>query len=364
MEKISPHQFTTLGAAVLLGGSFLPLATFVTAAGGRDGWMTVLPALAVAIPYGLMVLSLLSRYPHENLLQISEKLLGKWIGKTIGIIYTLISGYYGGLMLTVIGVIFEQSIMHLTPRWVFYLGGLLLVFYLAETGVEVFARFSEVVFPIVVIAMVLNIGLSLPRIEQGELLPILSEGLKPLFFGALKVIPFPMEYILFLAGILTFLPIGKQELGQLKTGVWRAVFLVGILDTLVVLIQILVFGPVETIRIAFGLLVLGKMVEISRTIAGVESLFMMIWLGALVIKSCAFFFMMTWGLETVFNLQGLKWRLAVSAVFLGIAFGFTRGTSLTMEASFVESYLILPFTFVWIPTLWGVSCWKEKASVR
>ena len=361
MERVSTHQFMTLGASVLMGGSFFLLATFVTETGGRDGWMAVLPGLAVAIPYGLMVLSLSAQYPRENLLQISEKLFGKWIGKMIGFIYILISGYYGGLVLSFIGVVYEQSIMPLTPRLVFYLGGLLLVFYLVNSGIEVFARFSEVVFPLIVIAMVLNVGLSIPRIEQGELMPILSEGLKPLFFGALKVIPFSMAYILFLAGILTFLPTSKQELAQLKAGVWQAVFWVGILDTLVVLIQILVFGPVETIRMAFGILQLGKIVEISRTFAGVESLFMGVWLGALVIKCCAFFFMTTWGIETVFKLIGLKWRLAVSAVFLGIAFGFTRGPSLSIELSFVESYLILPFAFVWIPTLWGISRWKVRA---
>ncbi|EGW36079.1 spore germination family protein [Desulfosporosinus sp. OT] len=347
-----------------MGGTFLPLATFVTAAGGRDGWMTVLPGLVVAIPYGLMILSLLSKYPQKNLLQISERLFGKWVGKIIGVIYMIISGYYGGLMLAVIGQIFEQSIIALTPRWVFYLGGLMLVFYLAENGIEVFARFSEVVFPLIVIAMVLNIGLSIQRIEPGELMPILSEGLKPLIFGVLKVIPFPMEYILFLAGIIKFLPSGKQALVHLKVEVWRTVFLVGILDMLVVLIQILVFGPQETVRLSFGLLVLGKMVEISRTIAGVESLFMMVWLGALVIKSCAFFFMTTWALETVLNLKGLKWRVAVSVIFLGIAFGFLRGTSLTKEASIVESYLILPFAFVWIPTLWGAARWKCETNVR
>ncbi|TGE36514.1 spore gernimation protein [Desulfosporosinus fructosivorans] len=364
MERISTHQFMILGAAVLLGGTFLPLATFVTGAGGRDGWMAVLPGFAVAIPYGLMVLSFLSQHPRENLLQISEKVFGKLIGKIIGFLYILVSCYYGGLMLAVIGIIFEQSIMLLTPRWVFYLGGLLLVLYMTENGIEVFARFSEVVFPIVAFVMILNIGLSIPRIEQGELFPILSEGLKPLYYSTLKVIPFPMEYILFLAGILAFLPTGKQVRGRLKTGVWRAVFFVGILDTLVVLIQILVFGPRETIRLAFGFLVLGKMVEISRTIAGVESIFLGIWLGVLVIKCCAFFFMTTWGIETVLNLKGLKWRLAVSAVFLGIALRTVNGYSLSREAAFIESYLILPFAAVWIPSLWGVSRWKKGAGVR
>lgn len=349
---------------MLLGTTFLPVASIVTGGGGRDGWMSVLPAFSVGIPYGLMVLSLLSQYPGRNLLQISEILFGKWIVKIIGILYISITGYFGGLLLGQIGDIYESSIMPLTPIWLFYLGGLLIVLYLVSSGIEVFARFSEVIFPIIVIALILNVGLSIPRIEQGELLPILSEGIKPLFWGGLKIAPFPMEYILFLAGIITFLPTGKQELNQLKTGVWRAVFLAGILDTLVVLMQILVFGPSETTRLVYGLLVLGKMVEISRTIAGVESLFLGVWLGAAIIKISALFFAATWGLKTVFNLKGLKWRLAIGVVFLGIAFWFVRGASLIIEIGLVDNYLILPFTSVWILALWGVSRWKKGAGVQ
>ena len=363
MERISPHQFMTLGAAVLMGTTFLPVASIVTGVIGRDGWMSVLPGFAVGIPYGLMVLSLMEQYPRKNLLQISETLFGKWIGKIVGVIYIFITGYLGGLLLGQAGNIYQTSIMPLTPISVFYLGGLLLVFYLVRSGIEVFARFSEVVFPLIVIALLLNVGLSIPRIEQGELMPILSEGLKPLFWGGLKVVPFAMTYILFLAGVVAFLPTGKQELGQLKKGVWRAVFLVGILDTLVVLMQILVFGPGETIRLVYGLLVLGKMVEVSRTVAGVESIFLGFWFGALVIKVCASFFAVTWGLETVFSSKGLKWNIAVGVVFLGIAFKFTRGPSLIKEIGLVDNYLIFPFASVWILALWGVARWKKKAGV-
>lgn len=353
----------TLGAAVLMGTTFLPVASIVTGIGGRDGWMSVLPAFAIAIPYGLMVLSLQGQYPGRNLLQVSETLFGKWIGKIIGILYISITGYFGGLLLGQVGNIYQTSIMPLTPLWIFYLGGLLLVFYLVWSGIEVFARFSEIVFPLIMIALLLNVGLSIPRIEQGEIMPILSEGLKPLFWGGIKIAPFAMEYILFLAGILAFLPTGKKELGQLKTGIWRAVFLVGILDTLVVLMQILVFGPADTIRLVYGLLVLGKMVEISRTVAGIESLFLGVWLGALVIKVSAFFYTVTWGLETVFSLKGLKWNLAVGAVFIGIAFRFTRGPSLIMEIGLVDNYLIFPFTSAWILTLWGISRWQKGAGI-
>ncbi len=364
MERISSHQFMILGAAVLMGTTFLPIASIVTGVGGRDSWMSVLPGLALGVPYGLMVLSLLEQYPRQNLIQISETLLGKWMGRIMGVLYILITSYFGGLLLAQAGSIYETSIMPLTPLWIFYLGGLLLVFYLVSSGIEVLARFSEVTFPLIVMALLLNIGLSIPRIEQGEFLPILSEGLKPLFLGGLKTIPFIMEYILFLAGIMAFLPKDKKELGQLKKGVWRAVFLVGFLNTLVVLMQILVFGPSETIRLVYGLLTLGKMVEVSRTVSGVESLFMGVWLGALVIKISAFYFLATWGLETVFGWKGLKWRLAIGVVFFGIALGYMRGPSLIMEIEAVDNYVILPYAAVWIPTLWVISRWKKGKGIN
>ena len=359
MEKISTHQFMTLSAAVLMGTTFLPIATLVTNVGGRDGWMSVLPGFAAGIPYGLMVLSLVKQYPGQNLLQVSETLFGKWIGKIIGIIYILISGYFGGLLLAQLGDIYERSTMLLTPIWVIYLGGILIVFYLIRSGVEVFARFSEVIFPLITIAFLLNSGLSIPLIEQGELLPILGEGLKLIFFSGLHIIPFVMSFILFLAGILSFLPTGMPELGQLKSGLWRAVFLVGILNTLVVLVQILVFGPTETIRLMYGILTLGNMVEVSKTISGVGSLFMGVWFGAEVIKICSLFFMVNWGLETVFGFKGVKWDLTVCVILLGIAFAFS-GEYLHLEISFVGEYVILPFASVWIPTLWVVSRWKNR----
>ncbi|KJR47199.1 Spore germination protein GerKB [Desulfosporosinus sp. I2] len=189
MERISPHQFMTLGSAVLLGTTFLPVASMVTEVGGRDGWMSVLPGLAVGIPYGLMVVSLLEQYPRKNLLQVSETLFGKWIGKMIGVLYISITGYFGGLLLGQVGDIYQTTIMPLTPIGMFYLGGILLVFYLVWSGIEVFARFSEVLFPLIVIVLILNLGLSIQRMEQGELMPILSEGIKPLIWGESKYYP-------------------------------------------------------------------------------------------------------------------------------------------------------------------------------
>ncbi|KGK89436.1 spore gernimation protein [Desulfosporosinus sp. HMP52] len=363
MERISSHQFTILGAAVLMGTTFLPIASLTTGVADRDGWMAVLPGFALGIPYGLMIMSLYKKYPQKNLLQMTEMLLGKWVCKIIGVLYILIMSYFGGLLLGQIGDIYESSIMPRTPIEMFYLGGLLLVLYLARSGIEVFTRFTEVVFPLIVIALVLNMGLSIPRIEQGELMPILGQGIIPIILAGSKVTPFVMEYILFLAGILPFLPADKQEFTSLKKGVWLAVFLVGFMNTLVVLMQIVIFGPSETVNLVYGLLVLGKMVEVSRTIAGVESLFLGAWFGALVIKICAFFFVVLWSLESLFGLKGTKSHLVVGMIFMGVALNNKRGPGLVVEIGLVDNYLIFPFASLWILTIWTFSHWKKKVGV-
>jgi len=106
MERISTHQFMTLGAAVLMGITFLTIASNVTGASGRDGWMAILPGFAVGIPYGLMILSLLAQYPHRNLLQISETLFEKWIRENywlhlyfnLRLFWRIVTGPIGGCL--------------------------------------------------------------------------------------------------------------------------------------------------------------------------------------------------------------------------------------------------------------------------
>lgn len=361
MERLSTHQFVVLGSAILLGTTFLPIGSLVGVSSGRDGWMSVLPGFLVAIPLGLFLISLISKYPKKNLLEITEIVLGKWIGKIIGILYIAITAYFGAILGGQGVDIFTRSILPLMPRFVFIGGGLILVLLLVWTGVEVFARFAEVVFPIVVLALVVTAIFIIPRFEQGELYPILGNGILPVFKGSLQVIPFAMEYLLYLAWLLPFLPQKKDDLQSMKKGIWKTVILVGLLDTMIVLIELMTFGSVEMARLTYGLLVLGKMIEVSRTLAGVESIFAMVWMGALATKVAAFFFAARWGLKTVFGWKSSGWSFALGGFFFLVPYIMVRGTDLTVEISFVDQYLILPFTLIWILLVWGADKWKKRA---
>lgn len=360
MERISTHQFMMLGAGVALGTTFFPVGTLVAGVAGRDGWMVVIPGFLFGVPFGLMLLSLAGDYPGKNFLQITEILLGKWASKILGILAILISSYFGGLLSGQGIDMFSRSIMPLMPRWAFLFTGFIIVFMLVFVGIEVMARFSEIIFPIVALALIGTALLSYPRFEKGELFPFLENGINPLFYAILQIIPWSLELVLFMTGLLAFLPQSKKEIKQMKTEIWRIFLLIGSLDMLIALVEIWVFGPTEAARLTYGLLTLGKMIELSRTISGIESIFTIIWMGALIIKTTAFYFIAFWGVQAVFGAKPWLAHLLIMPILLGVPWMLPRGSDLVFEIGLADSYLILPFTGTWVVSIWGVNWWKQR----
>ena len=271
IERISTHQFMILSAGVLLGTVFYPIVQILAGVAGRDAWWSVLPGFLIAIPWGLMTLSFMKGYPGQNLMQISGKVFGKWVGKIIAVCYTLIAGYLASLLITLEVDTYKRMIFPLLPGSIVSALVLLLVIALAWAGIEVLARFSEFTVPLVFLALIITMIFSISKFEWDEFYPVLANGLKPVLIGAFKSVPYPMGYILFLAGVLPFLPAGEQA--RLKSGLWRAVILVGMLLTLITLTEIMVFGPVEAARLNAGILSLGKMIDLTKTVSGIESFF-------------------------------------------------------------------------------------------
>jgi spore germination protein (amino acid permease) len=328
--------------------------------------MSVIPGFLAGIPFGLMVISLSQRYPKKNLIEISELVLGKWLGKGLGILVILVCGYFGGLLFGQVTDMFSRSILPEIPNWVF-LGSVIFLSYLMVcVGIEVFARFSEVIFPIIFLGLIATIALAIPRFERGELLPLLENGIKPILSGTMQVIPWPFEFVLFLGGLIAFLPQGKQEMKLIRSQIWRIFIGIGFLNMLVTLAEIWVFGPIETARMTYGILTLGKMIEVSRTISGIESIFAMIWFGALIIKISSFQFIVFWGIQSLFKIKPWAVQIMAALIFLIVPVIFKRGSDLFVEIGLADRFLILPFTVGWVTLIWGVSSWKqrEKASPK
>jgi len=361
MQRISVHQFMIVLAAVLLGTTFFPVAQIVAGEAGRAGWLAVIPGMSLGLPFLLLTLNLAGRYPGKNLLEITTQVLGKWIGKAIGLGFTMITTYFGSLLLRQIADTWERTVQPQVSEYIHLGGAVILVVILCWVGIEVYARFTEVVFPLVVLTLFITLGLSIPRFEWDQLQPLFERGLVSMVWAGLQIAPYTLEGALFLTGLISYLPSGKNDRKRLRNGAILALALVGILNTLVSLTEIMVFGPVETERLNYGILVLGSMVQVARTIAGVESLFMIIWLGANVIKITAFFYMSIWGLHHVFGIKkSIKWYVPLSIIYLVIGFMGPENIFLVQELKLMDNYVIISFAVGWISLVWGMDYLKRR----
>ncbi|CAA7599862.1 Spore germination GerAB [Acididesulfobacillus acetoxydans] len=359
MEKISEHQFTMVCAAVLLGTTFIPVGQTSVQVAGRDAYMSVVLVYGLAIPWGLMILAITRNHPGQNLLEVTAALLGKWPGKFLALLYTGAVGYLGILLLARVGDTFRRSILPLVPTTVIIGGMILLVLMLAWSGVENFARFAESVFPLVVFGLLFTMVFSIPRFEPDEYLPILENGVMPVIWGVAKLASYPMEFILFMAGAITFVP--REDEGRLKKGLWRASVFVAFIQGALTFTEVMVFGPEEAMRLNYGLLALGKMVEISRTVSGIESLFLLIWMGAEIIKICALFLAAFWGIRHLSGWNKNLWLyLGLALLFMAVAVPRPGGTALALQILRFDEWTVLPLAGCWIPLLFLLNVWKRR----
>ncbi|NMA69704.1 MAG: endospore germination permease [Desulfitobacterium sp.] len=360
MERISTHQFIKLAAALVLGQSFLSAGSLSTMIAGRDGWIATFLGFLAGIPFILLALSISFRYPGKNFLQITEQVLGKWLGKIIGVIYILLTIRFGTLIVSQGVDMYTRTVLPIMSHYVIVLGILLIIIYLFYSGIEVLGRFSEVIYPIIFLSLIFIAIFIFPHFEHGELFPILADGLVPIIKVSVQVLTWPLGYILFLAGLLPFIPREKKEQKKMYKGVIRAVIIVSILSTLLVVVQISTFGPFEAARLTYGLLVLSNMVEVLNAISGVEVIFTLIWMGSIVLKSTALIFAGYWGIQTIFGIKGKIASIFLCLLYILIPIWLFRGSALVVSIWEMNQFIITPFVIVWLLILWGGDKWKRR----
>ncbi|GAA3314189.1 hypothetical protein GCM10020331_006150 [Ectobacillus funiculus] len=114
-------------------------------------------------------------YPNKTLIQYSDQILGRFIGKIISLIYLfyliksigLISRQYGEFIAGV-------SLLH-TPR-VMIIGSMIFVSAIAvRLGIEVIARAAQIFVPLIVVGWIVMIVLLIPDMEINSMFPMMEK---------------------------------------------------------------------------------------------------------------------------------------------------------------------------------------------
>lgn len=166
----------------------LYMVPIVLARAGRDGWLSIYAALVPALLLALVLQVMHLFFPGLSLVEIFSDLLGKPLGKALGLVYTLF--FLLAPTITIRGLMdfMNTAFMPQTPPVVLGLLYLVICAYAVLGGLEKLIRVNELLLPLLIFTGLLLFGLTLPDKEYQRLLPILEEGPGPVLLGSIPLI--------------------------------------------------------------------------------------------------------------------------------------------------------------------------------
>lgn len=254
-DKITVSQTIALLITNMIGTSVLSLPSEVANIAGSDGWIIVILSGLLVLISSIAIGTLLKKFPNDTLIEISEKVLGKFSSYVIGIILIFYFTIVAGLSLRGFTEVMNAFLLPRTPRVFIIITQLLLTVYLIRHGIEPIARIAEILVPLLLIPVFAMYLIAIPRADFTELLPIFNTPVKKMVLSSITSVTsfLGFEILLIISPYMR-----KPEQGQ------RAVSIsVAIIILFYLFIVIIVFA---TIGVEDTSLMLWPAMSIIRTI--------------------------------------------------------------------------------------------------
>ncbi|MBT2667182.1 endospore germination permease [Bacillus sp. ISL-4] len=301
--KIGSRQLMILVILYTLGDSILVLPSIVTSEAEQDGWVSGIIGVAIA-PLLVIFLydALRKRYPDSTLVEYSQKILGKWLGIAVSLLFISYFFITTATYLSEIGDFMISQIMPDTPIQVIMILFMSVVLLAARLGLEPLARSAEIFFPFVVLLVSTLIILLLPEIKFQNLQPVGEPGLKQVIRGSIPFIVFPfIEPV----AILMILPFVSQK-DRIRKSLFVGQLLAGSVLIIITMLAILVLGPESTARQNYPIYMLAKKINIGDFMTRLEAILAIIWFITIFIRFSLFFYVTVLGLAQTLKLQDYR----------------------------------------------------------
>ncbi|UUZ95408.1 spore germination protein [Paenibacillus sp. P25] len=300
--KISPNQLFTLIVLFEIGTALVvPLGMEAK----RDAWLAIFLGLLGGLVLYLLYYRLFVHYPDLPLTSYIQRILGKWVGWPVGLLYVLFFFYGTARDLRDASELLTTASYYHTPLLMMSTLMILIVAYAVFLGLEVLGRAAEIFFMIIILfgftGNVLIFFSNAVKIEN--LLPVLENGWKPVLTAAYpQVLMFPFgETVCF---TMMFPLLNKRD-AVLKSGL-AAMGLSGLILIITILVEIATLGVTNVTNSVFPLLKTVDKVTIGHFLERLDALAVLTLIIGDFFKVAVFYYAAYTGLTDLFNVKNQR----------------------------------------------------------
>ncbi|CUH97272.1 putative membrane protein [Propionispora sp. 2/2-37] len=355
--QISNYQLFCLLVMHSLGSSTL-FALGIRAK--QDAWLVVLSGLVLGFGILWLHTEIQKNYPHNNLTEINTILFGKLLGGFITIAFAGYFTWVSILNFSEFAELIAITTLHDTPILAIQITFMLVIIYLTLQGIEVLARMSELLMPLVMFSLILIFILIIVsgNVNLKEMLPMLAKGIMPVFkevFPTFSTFPYGEDVVF----LMFYCYANEPRL--IRKYAFAAIFMLGTSLVISTILIVCVLGVNLTAASTIPLIEVVKMINIGSIITNIDAIaVIVIFIGGLY-KAMLFFYGAVLALSTLFKVKKelLVIAMGIFLVWLNLTiipnFVFHRFIGI----SFGNSYIHEIYT-IYLPALILITTWLRK----
>ncbi len=269
-DKISLRQVEVLLILDMFSTASLTMPRYAAQFVQQDGWIIIVIGTAIAVVYGYLITTLGKRFPNKTVIEYSELLLSKPVGKLVGLLFIIKFIISVALELRIFGELVKQTLLPKTPIEIIMISMLVLASYLSRKGYEYRGRLGELLIIIVLVPIIVIFIFAFPSVKISNLAPPVTG--KPLDYleGSYLI---SMSYSALQVILITIPFLNKPK--KAGPSITRSIIFVGVLNTIICLITIGTFGHKETIKQIWPVMTMMQVIEVPAAIIERQDALMM-----------------------------------------------------------------------------------------
>lgn len=318
---------------------------------GHAVWLSILMALPGAIVLYLIYADLYLQFPELTLSGYTQKILGKYIGWPLSLLYLPILMYNGSRNLREAGDLLISASYDRTPVFIINSIMAIAVIYILYMGIEVFARTAEI-YLLIIVGMGLTccfVVIAAGLVELENLFPLLpGEWLEAADSAYPNILIFPFgELVCF----TTLFPHFNSKRKVKKIGI-LAVVLSALLLSFTHAIEMSVLGPDIYSRATFPMFTTITLVNVANFIQRLDALVILTLIIGVFFKMSIYCYAAVSITADLFKVKDTrKLVVPVCVVVLFSSFASAENYPIHMNEGVIFLEYILPFLCAVIPIL-------------
>ncbi|WHY98362.1 GerAB/ArcD/ProY family transporter [Peribacillus simplex] len=313
--KISALQMAFMMYPTIVATAILGVPSITAKYAKTDLWLSPIFAALIGFLTVYITYKLHKLYPKQTVIQFSEKIIGRILGKIFGFLLLFFYIQNTGLILRAYAEFVVGSFLVSTPISVIMASMVLLCAFIVRGGIEVLGRAAELFVPVFIFPIFILILLLIPDLEFKNIFPILGNGIMPPIKGAIVPGGWFSEFFL----IIFLLPFLADMKKGMKSGM-MTVFAVMMTLIVVNLIVLFVLGSTTSTKL-YPLLSVSRNISLADFFEHVESAVMAVWIVGAFVKISVFYYASALGTAQWLNLSDYRhvvWPIGILIVIFSL----------------------------------------------